>query len=210
MTNYLWINPVSAALYEGDTLDLAVREKGFLSVQCQENHIEIVREKYRKAIARSSGCVVDMRCPMAAQYIKEKFDQPKLIFPDIHPILIHCARELQKRYTEDGAVLTVTTPCASLKLLGESLGLPGTVFLTWNEFVKEYKIALERKSLENSPIPPGFFDDFERDVHTLASYQEFDAFFMEQKHRDIKLVEALYCEAGCHNGDGILEEVAAE
>lgn len=210
MTNYLWINPVSAALYEWEELDQAVREQGFLPVQCQGNHIGLVREKYRTAIAGASGCVVDMRCPMAADYIKERFDQPELLFPPIQPILIHCALELQERFARGGDVLTVTTPCAALKQLGDGLGLTATTFQTWNKFVQEHGITIKRKALEKSPIPPGFFDEFGKDVYTLSSHKKFEAFFLEQKHKNIKLIEALYCEEGCHNGDGILEEVPAE
>lgn len=205
MAVYLWINPVAQTLYEPDELEYTVREKGFFPVSCEQNHIQIVKEKYHAAVSASDACVVDMRCPCAVEYIKQNYGQSGLVFPDIAPILIHSAYELSRRFGQEGNRLYITTPCTALKLQGERLQLPNTIFLTWNEFVKSQQLELPRKLLEASPIPPGFFNEFEA-VESLVSKKQFAPFFEEEQFRFKKLVEALYCEKGCHNGDGILEE----
>lgn len=200
----LWLNPVVLSLYNHNDLEQVIRSKGFTSVSCTENHIEIVRKKYQQIIQSSKRPVADMRCPRAVQYIKEQYN-PDFVFPSISPILIHCATELYQRYQAEDALLYITTPCESLKELGNSLKFKNTVFQTWNEFAAENNITLKRNSLEASPIPPGFYDACSNKVCQLVSKSQIDSYFSEEKKEDYEIYELLYCQQGCHNGDGILE-----
>lgn len=204
MKRYLWINPVALQLYEAGSLDNVLLEKGFTQVQCKLDHIAVVKQKYRQALAKGNGCIVDMRCPMIAAHIRDTYKIPPLIFPDIHPILIHCALELAKSCTNGEDTLTIATPCVALCSYGDKLQLPNTTFLTWNEFVLRNDLQLERRSLSESPIPPGFFSEYGDATQSLRSLHETDAFFARKEYQHTKIVEALYCEQGCHNGDGIL------
>ncbi|MCL1991829.1 MAG: hypothetical protein FWG66_02655 [Spirochaetes bacterium] len=147
--------------------------------------------------------MADLRCPLALEYVIEKYN-PDIETPEAFPILIYCALELFERFHSEDVSLHITTPCASLKNLGNSLGLRNVTFMTWNEFAAENAISLKRKTLKESPIPPGFFNGVSCNVKSLASKEEIDAFFSAQKENP-DIVELLYCRQGCHNGDGILE-----
>jgi len=118
---------------------------------------------------------------------------------------------LHERYQDRDATLYVTTlyvttPCVALAHYGNSMGLPGVVFQSWNEFALEWRIDLEKKKLDASPIPPGFFEGLGVKVCQLVSKDRIDAHFApEARDAAFDLYELLFCENGCHNGDGILE-----
>ena len=88
---------------------------------------------------------------------------------------------------------------------GDELGVPRLTFLTWNQFAIQNALPNRLKPIDQSPIPPGFFqfDDStiletsgESDVRNAldqAANQTCPADFLE----------LLYCERGCHNGDGV-------
>jgi len=201
----VWLNPVVIASYDSSELEQAVAQKGLITVQCCRDNIRTVKEKYRVALAAANKPIIDRRCPLALQHIMERYT-PDVEIPDIHPILIHCALELYERFCSDNVTLYITTPCQSLAELGNSLGLEKTVFLTWNDFAAGNGIALVRKPLDASPIPPGFFSDLKARVISLASKREIDDFFSAETKADSDIYEMLYCEQGCHNGDGIVEK----
>lgn len=205
MKQFVWLNPVSIAMYGGLELQSRLRERGLEPVECRLDHVTAVRQKYRQAVQSTSGCVADMRCPLAAQYVKQQYHPDWLEFPPIEPILLHCARELQQTLAGKGQLL-VTTPCQSLKELGASLCLPDTEFLTFLELAKREGIPLQPKPLKESPIPPGFFGELGSMVKVLDSKEKIDRYFTGQLPKgQEKLLELLYCEAGCHRGDGIRE-----
>ena len=106
------------------------------------------------------------------------------------------------KYKNDDAVLYIITPCTDLRDAGNGLSLKNTVFQTWTEFCREHEIVLNRKSIEASPIPPGFFDNIQ-DVVSLSSKDDIDRFFQEPRKQEKRLIEMLYCQGGCHNGDGV-------
>ena len=201
----VWLNPVVIASYDSLELEKALDEKGFIPVQCSGDQIRVVKEKYRAAIAMANKPIADRRCPLALQYITDNYDHDFAV-PDIHPVLIHCALELHERFCPRNNTLYITTPCKSLAELGNNLGFENTVFVTWNNFLIENGITLTRKSLGVSPIPPGFFSDLNVKVIKLTSKREIDAFFSSELKANCDMYELLYCEQGCHNGDGILED----
>ena len=87
--------------------------------------------------------------------------------------------------------------------MGNALKLPDTGFLSWKEFVDMLGEEPARKSIEESPIPPGFFEDLGMKTVSVTGEEEIRTYLNNDMPRDIQLVEMLYCEKGCHNGDGI-------
>ncbi len=204
MRNLLWLNPVVWNMYDQQSLAAELAAKNFTIVHCEQDHITHVKQQYRQAVANHTNCVVDMRCPLAVSYIKQTYATDQLVFPAIHPILIHCAQELHQRYANDPEhQLSIITPCQSLQELGNSLHLPQTLFLTWNEFVQKYGIISEKRHLTQSPIPPGFFQEYGERTDSLASKQQIDAYFTSGNKKHTEMLEMLYCPDGCHNGDGV-------
>ena len=202
MRKFLWMNPVSSALYRGPQLEKQLAEKGFELVDFRQDHIGAVKEKYHTAIAKTGACLADMRCPKAVRYIKEKYAPDFLEYPDIEPILLHCARELQQELSGRG-FLYITTPCRALGELGDSLGLPQVSFCTWAEFARQEKLSLPERNLAESPIPPGFFAEYGRWAEVLDGREKIDRFFSRPLKQEKKVLELLYCSCGCHHGDGV-------
>ncbi len=203
MRKFLWLNPVVLNMYERTGLEHQLFKKGYELVTCQEDHIGTVREKYWSAYSNTHSCVADMRCPMAVEYIKKNYDPDFIEFPDIEPILLHCARELQKRYSNQGD-LWIITPCLSLAAMGNSIGMKGVQFFTWKEFAWQEGISLQGKVLKESPIPPGFFSDYKEQSVVLDSREKIDHYFSASEATGEKrMMELLYCPRGCHHGDGV-------
>lgn len=203
MDKFLWINPVATEMYDSPGLRQQLEQRGFEVVACGQDHIAAVREKYRLAIAKAEGCLADMRCPLAVDYIKAEYNPPFLEYPAIEPILLHCARELQQRLEGKGR-LYVTTPCEALRDLGRSLNLPGVAFLTWVEFVRQEGLLLQKAALQASPIPPGFFGEYGARGGMLDSKEKIDEFFSAGPQQPAEsILELLYCPQGCHKGNGV-------
>lgn len=123
---------------------------------------------------------------------------------DIEPILIHCAREISGRKEYADGEKIITTPCRSLADLGNSLGLKHTRFMTWNEFLEEMGVRPEGRLPEASPIPLGFFSGLEGNVESLTGKEIIENYIEHLGSRETDLVEMLYCDRGCHNGDGVV------
>ena len=202
MEKYIWLNPVVLKMYDQQELLTVLGSLDFQIVACEENHIQTVKDKYKKRYEECRYSLCDNRCPKAISYVKTHYDHADLEYAAIQPILIHCAEELADKYKNDDAVLYIITPCTDLKNAGNKLSLKNTVFQTWTEFCREHNIYLNRKSIEASPIPPGFFDNIP-DVVSLSSKDDIDRFFQEPFKQDKQLIEMLYCQGGCHNGDGV-------
>lgn len=203
MKKYVWLNPVVLNLYDGEQLEYQLNLYGFETVTCDQDHIAEVKRKYEEETEASSGCVMDMRCPKAVEYIKTNYPLADVRYPSIHPILIHSALELEERYRKMDMMLYITTPCKDLSRQGNGLGLSRTEFIPWNDFMTRYGIHLEKKHVKSSPIPPGFFSEYGEAVLSLAKREALKQCFDNEGYRGKKLVEMLYCTNGCHRGDGV-------
>lgn len=189
-------------MYDQEELNTTLESLGFQIVTCEENHLQTVKNKYKE---RYEGCkyfLCDNRCPKAISYVKTHYHHTSLEYSTIDPILIHCAKELANRYKNDDAELYIITPCTDLRELGNKLALKNTIFQTWTEFCRKHRIILNDKPTESSPIPPGFFDNVPN-VVSLASKDDIDCYFQCAPKQDKQLIEMLYCQGGCHNGDGV-------
>lgn len=200
---YIWINPVTESMYTPAALSAFLQKNGYTAVTVSTNWINIVKEKYKAAVADSSLPVMDMRCPKILELVKESGISSAVTIPEIEPILIHCGREISQREDLRGTEKIITTPCKALADMGNALALPETTFLPWNEFLRITGSEPTATSLEKSPIPPGFFEGLGFSHHSVTGETEIRELFQSEELHHTDLVELLFCKDGCHNGDGV-------
>ena len=199
LERFIWLNPVVKQYYDMDRLAAELTKKGFKIIEPLEDHLKKVLDSYRASLNETENCVIDARCPLAAEYVRDKFPLSGAVIPDIEPILISCARELLKRYKR----AVITTPCKSLADFGNAKGIDGAEFLPWNEFCDQYGIESPSQKPEKSPIPPGFFRDIEGNL-SISGMEDIHELFSNAVYNRYRIVEMLACEQGCHNGDGFV------
>ena len=202
---YLWINPVTDRMYDKQVLNEFIVQHGYERVETSKDWLLVVREKYKNAVQNSDKTVVDMRCPMAANLVKEIAELDNFQFPEIHPILIHCGCELAKMQMEDEDELIITTPCKVLAARGNDLNLKNTKFIPWNQFLRSLNCEPKGKTHKETPIPLGFFDELKFNTVSLTGEDDIREYFRKDFSKEAQLIELLYCENGCHNGDGIID-----
>lgn len=198
--NYVWINPIIINLYGIEYLKYILLKNGFEIVSPNKNCTNIVKNKYRKKYLNSNKCIIDSRCPKILEYIDNNNNNYE--YANINPILIETAIELKARIEND---IIITTPCVALANFGNSLNVEGLIFKTWIEFIKENNILIDenkKKKLNSSPIPLGFFKEFDM-VYSVTGEENILKVFKNKLYMNSKILEALYCDNGCHNGDGI-------
>lgn len=211
---YIWINPVTESMYEPKKLTNFLQKHGYKRVKVTGDWLNIVKEKYRIAVGEAMTSVIDMRCPKTKQLLDEMGVTAEFTVPTIEPILIHCAREISAREDLQGEEKIITTPCQALADMGNALGLPNTTFAPWNQFLTTLNDqlirdneALRTQQLQESPIPPGFFDDLGLKTLSLTGEDDIREYFQTQNSKEqlenIHLVEMLFCQCGCHRGDGL-------
>ena len=203
MKKVVWLNPVVKSIYDFAALKEILQNKGFIVVECEKDHVKSVKNAYKNALAQKE-LIYDSRCPRAVNFIRANFKEQANLISNLNPILIESAMELSAKLKED-EWLYVTTPCEDLAELGRELNLARTTFLTWKNFRGQNEINLEMKRLGASPIPPGFFTNLGVKTLSLSSKEKIRN-ALSYKFSEIKnyqIIELLYCENGCHNGDGL-------
>lgn len=203
MKKVVWLNPVVKNIYDFAALKEILQEKGFSVVECEKDHVNSVKNAYKNALAQKE-LIYDSRCPRAVNFIRANFKEQAALISNLNPILIESAIELSSKIKED-EWLYVTTPCEDLAELGRGLNLARTTFLTWKSFREQNEINLEMKRLGASPIPPGFFTNLGVKTLSLGSRERIEN-ALSYKFSELKnyqIIELLYCENGCHNGDGL-------
>ncbi|MBE5960598.1 MAG: hypothetical protein E7256_04320 [Lachnospiraceae bacterium] len=200
--NYIWFNPVVIAMYGEYQLHEFAEKNQFIPAKCLGDWETHVKKRYQETLSVADKPVVDMRCPKAVDYIREHFPNQEYTFPDIDPILVHCAKELRESFSEEHS-LTVVTPCAELASYGENLGLTNTRFIAFNTLLSETGDTMQVTTIESSPIPPGFFTDVTDQALSLTGEETIHSFFANKTEDSHKLYELLYCHEGCHNGKGV-------
>ena len=203
---YIFINPVVGNMYKKEELDELLLKNGYSRVEVETDWHKIVKEKYNKTLKSTEKTLLDQRCPLAIDTISEYINDEDTLIPQIDPILIHCGIELANREDLKGKKKIITTPCESLASYGNKKNLEDTVFISWKEFIKN--LNSHNKSmvrlLDESPIPPGYFDSLEAKVTSLSGEENIVSYFKNNLHKKDDLVEMLYCTNGCNNGDGVL------
>ena len=200
---YIWINPVTAGMYDAETLNTFLKEHGYERVEASAHWLETVKKKYKKAVEAAEHTVIDMRCPKIINFVDAYGLRNDVTIPAIEPILIYCGREISEREELRGTKKIITTPCQALADLGNSLELKETQFLPWNQLVASAGNGPAVSSLKESPIPPGFFEGLECRKISVTEKEKICDLFETFKPNQFDLIELLYCKDGCHNGDGI-------
>ena len=100
----------------------------------------------------------------------------------------------------------ITTPCESLANYGNKKELEDTVFISWKEFIKsiDKDSTIKSNILDESPIPLGYFDSLKFKITSLSGKDNIESYFENEFYKKDDLVEMLYCQGGCNNGDGVL------
>lgn len=203
MKKVVWLNPVVKNIYDFAALKEILQDKGFSVVECEKDHVKSVKNAYKNALAQSE-LIYDSRCPRAVNFIRANFKEQADLISNLNPILIESALELSAKLKED-EWLYMTTPCEDLAELGRGLNLARTTFLTWRSFREQNAINLKMRNIEKSPIPPGFFTNLGVKTLSLSSKEKIEN-ALSYKFSELKnyqIIELLYCENGCHNGDGL-------
>jgi len=211
--SYVWINPVIASMYDAYVLDEFLHRYGHERIETTKDWGTVVKEKYWIEVCQGNTPVADMRCPKIRELLLDMDVAKDITMPEITPILIHCGREISETEDLKFAEKIITTPCQALADMGNSLGLVDTQFIPWNQFVeligngaKEFlkgNTSSANEMLEKSPIPPGFFKDFMLNTPSVTGEENIRTYFKEGVPQGVHLIELLYCENGCHNGDGV-------
>ena len=203
MKKVVWLNPVVKNIYDFAALKEILQNKGFSVAECEKDHVKSVKNAYKNALTQSE-LIYDSRCPRAVNFIRANFKEQAAFISNLNPILIESALELSAKLKEN-EWLYVTTPCEDLAQLGRELNLARTTFLTWRSFREQNAINLKMRSIEQSPIPPGFFTNLGVKTLSLSSKERIEN-ALSYKFSELKnyqIIELLYCENGCHNGDGL-------
>ena len=203
MKKVVWLNPVVKNIYDFAALKEILQDKGFSVAECEKDHVKSVKNAYKNALTQSE-LIYDSRCPRAVNFIRANFKEQADLISNLNPILIESALELSAKLKED-EWLYVTTPCEELAQLGRELNLARTTFLTWRSFREQNAINLKMRNIEQSPIPPGFFTNLGVKTLSLSSKEKIQN-ALSYKFSELKnyqIIELLYCENGCHNGDGL-------
>lgn len=203
---YIFINPVVDKMYNKEELNDALTKNGYERVDVTVDWHGIVKEKYKTAVEEANLPILDRRCPMAIEEAKKQVQDESAVIPAIEPILIHCAIELSTRESLKGKKKIITTPCESLASHGNQLQLEDTIFVSWKEFLKtlDANLVVKEKALDESPIPLGYFSSLEAKIESLTGKETIEEYFIQERYKDKDLVEMLYCDGGCNNGDGVL------
>ena len=203
MKKVVWLNPVVKNIYDFAALKEILQNKGFSVAECEKDHVKSVKNAYKNALAQSE-LIYDSRCPRAVNFIRANFKEQADFVANLNPILIESALELSAKLKEN-EWLYVTTPCEDLAELGRGLNLARTTFLTWRSFREQNAINLKTRNIEQSPVPPGFFTNLGVKTLSLGSKERIEN-ALSYKFSELKnyqIIELLYCENGCHNGDGL-------
>jgi len=203
MKKLVWLNPVVKNIYDFAALKENLQDKGFNVVECEKDHVQNVKNEYKNALVQRE-LIFDSRCPRAVNFIRANFKEQAALISNLNPILIESATELSSKLKED-EWLYVTTPCEDLAGLGMELNLERTTFLTWKSFREQNAINLKMRSIEQSPIPPGFFANLGVKILSLDSKEKIEnaLSYKFSELKNYRIIELLYCENGCHNGDGL-------
>ncbi len=202
---YIFINPVVDKMYIKEILDKVLLDNGYIRVEVMNDWHGIVKEKYKELHKNSNNLtILDRRCPATIEIISEYVNHEEVIIPEIDPILIHCGREIAGIEDLKDKKKVITTPCESLANYGNKLNLKDTEFVSWNEFLRRLDRDIPRKILDKSPIPLGYFTSLGLKSNSISGKENIENHFKNGLHKNYELVEMLYCNNGCNNGDGVL------
>ena len=203
---YIFINPVVDNMYVKEELNELLTSNGYTRIGVEHDWHKIVKQKYDETLKSTQKTVLDRRCPLAIDTIDKYINEDDIFIHDIDPILIHCGIEIANREDLKGHKKVITTPCESLASYGNKKNLEDTEFISWKEFIKTLNNneKLKSKKLDESPIPPGYFESLDAKITSISGKENILNHFENSLHKKDDIVEMLYCTNGCNNGDGVL------
>jgi len=194
-------------MYDAKDLEVFLQKHGYQRFDVSTDWLGIVKEKYYATVRQATDTVIDVRCPKTKELLDEVGINADVVFPEIHPILIHCGQEGSQRIDLLDDKKVITTPCQALADMGNGLGLENTYFIPWRKFLESIGESPKGRLPKESPIPTGFFSELGVKTDSITGEEEIRAYFerfpKDEVQRDVELIEILFCKDGCHNGDGI-------
>ena len=172
--------------------------------------IEKVKEEYQK-LAKGEGIyemyghqkpIIDSRCPYITHFMVERYHKHlKSYLAPIDSILITGAEIQRKELNIDPLQLIVVTPCNAFRVFNDPI--ENRAIITWKGLKNILDFHPPQKNLDESPVPPGFFNYLEEIKIYSASGEEECEKLLSNIPDDADLLELLYCPGGCHRGDGL-------
>lgn len=208
---YVWLNPVVEKIVGHDYPVLLenIQDRGYVVVSCS-NQVDEIKKLYGEYVGKvNNKPVIDSRCPAVVDLVKNMFPQLLEKVAPIPPILIACSQELYTKYISGSkdSSLTIVTPCTQLVNYGETIFKRQVRFVTWKDFRGEVEFRNEYIKPESSPIPLGFFDSLHIKVEKISGEENvingMTKTMLKSLPSNIDIVELLFCQDGCHNGDGV-------
>ena len=165
---------------------------------------KIVLQKYADWLSKTSKFpVIDSRCPRIRKLLIYEFPHLMDFWAPILPILITGAElkieELKSRNIEVSGYLV--SPCKEFTRWFFSK--EDIIIVTWQEFKNLISFYPPQRLLTQTPVPKGFFNDLEVKVYGETGENECRK-LLSRIPADAQLLELLWCEGGCHRGDGLV------
>jgi iron only hydrogenase large subunit-like protein len=168
--------------------------------------ISEVKKRYQKWLIRTDKFpVIDSRCPAIVKMIKKEFPELTESLAPIDPILITGAKMRLKEFKDEADVLTIISPCFSFAMdfeLDNELKFAKTIITPWYLFKISIDFNVPQEKIENSPVPPGFFNYLGVRVYEASGENECRK-LLSNIPDNAQLLELLLCKNGCHKGDGL-------
>lgn len=211
---YVLLNPMIAKMAQKayPALLEIIKDKGYIPLECVGGDKSVLEEYGQLLLKTGKRPVIDSRCPTIVKMVREKFPDAAEHLAPIRPILVACIQDLYESYIKPdlkSASLTVVTPCLAMNGYAAELCGDKIRFVTWRQFASEVGLHQGCPRSSSSPIPLGFFDALgvrikkaSGEIPTLnLLHGLFDS--NRGQEQGIDLLELLYCEDGCCNGDGL-------
>ncbi|WDV45481.1 [Fe-Fe] hydrogenase large subunit C-terminal domain-containing protein [Clostridiaceae bacterium M8S5] len=208
MKKYIWLNPVTSDMLTNNNINVneLFKNLGYILVDLDCSIVDNVLSDYINMCKSTNNPLIDSRCPMVVEIIKEKYPELCKNIAPLDPIFIYCAKHLYKTLikSNDDSILFIIAPCTSLCHYGNAVLKKDVIFTTWKHFKEKHEICIDLKA-RRTPIPLGFFDNTDLIIEKLTGESKILSNINKliEYKSNIDLIEILYCKNGCHNGDGI-------
>lgn len=202
MKTLLFFNPIIKKLLEEDDYRALFEKFELLGIDVRDSTpgITRVREEYKKLINETQQLpVIDSRCPYVVDMVREEFPNLENLLAKIDPILITSA-EIEREKLGGDVELNVVAPCKGFERYTDPE--KKRYVCTWQMFKELANFYPPQKTPGSSPVPLGFFDELGVKVYS-ASGEENCRKLLAKYPKDAQLLELLFCEEGCHKGDGL-------
>jgi iron only hydrogenase large subunit-like protein len=203
------LNPVIESMLGKRYLELIslLESKGYF-VENSKRGIEYVRTFYGlNLFFINDTCQIDSRCPKITELIVNDFPYLLKRISTITPILITGAymafAEFLEKNPNSIVDLTIISPCEIMRAYEKMNN--GTKIITWKKFKEIEEIEIPENKLDESPVPLGFFNSkalLGEKIYSASGEKDCKK-LLSNIPKNANLLELLWCEGGCHKGDGL-------